>query len=365
MTVLLRQNTTINALDDAILAAEARRQNRGHMGFSTLCDPDMRTTWLKFRWSLPDDFKPRTLRIFRLGHLIESEVIALMRQVPGLQWLESDPATGKQFTFSLYGGHVGGSMDGAVLGVPEAPQTWHVGEVKSAKDAKFRELVKCGSYKEWNPTYYGQLQCYMGASGMTRALAIVYNKDTSEIYVERIKPVPGYYENAQITAGDLLEVQGPPNSIYKRTDYRIKNYKSEEYQRIYWGDALPKPNCRNCKHAQIQFDGDARWSCNRWQKDISVAEQAKGCDLHLYMRCFVPAKFLEDHGTVMRYKTADGVEIWNSEDKPAVDGQHVYDSQQLYAITRHADLTGDTLSDPVILSLRANLGGVFHADEVA
>lgn len=358
--IFIPESKTLAGIDEALLFAEKRKERRGHMGMSSICDPDIRTTWLKHRWSLPEEFSPRILRIFRLGHIIEDEVIAMVRGIPGLKWHSAD-AKGKQFNFLEHGGHVGGSMDGAAVGIPDAPKTWHVGEIKSAKDSSFKALIKAGSYKEWNASYFGQIQCYMGASGMERALVIVMNKDTCEIYSERIKVIPGFYETAMLTARDLLEVQGPPDSIYKPTDYRIKNYKSEKYQRVYWGHELPKPNCRNCKHATIRFDGYARWTCDRHNKDLTIAQQQNGCPVHLYLPPLMPARKLEDHGNLVRYKTTDGMEVWNSEDVSAHKGQQVYTSAELHAISEGDGLTAAFLTDPNVQKLRDTLGATFES----
>ena len=357
----LFENTTLIQLDKAMQAKADAEVSRGHMGLSSICDEDMRMTWLRFRWSLPDDLTPRTRRIFRLGNIIEDEVIALLRAIPGVELLDRDPKTGEQLRFSEYGDHVGGSMDGVIKGIPEAPLTWHVFECKSAKQSQFTALMKAGSIKAWSPTYHGQAQNYMGASSLERALFAVYNKDTSEIYFERIKRIPGFWENTQITAGDLLSLQGPPMSCYTNRDfYKIKKFKSEKYQRVYWGDELPSPNCRNCKHAEIRMDGDAAWGCTRWQKDrLTLVEQKSGCDLHLYMPALMPMKQIEDHGTIVRYHTTDGMEVWNSEDTSGHAGQQVYSSKELHAISEKGSLTQSFLNDPLLQQLRKETNGTF------
>ena len=349
--VFANNNTTGAVLDRVLQHQIDNEIHRGHMGLSSIADKDLRASWLKFRWSLPDAPSPRINRLFNLGNIIEDEVIRLLREIPGVTLHDVDPKTGKQWRFSYCGGHVGGSMDGKILGVPEAPKTEHVFECKSANDSKFKELVKLGSIEKWNPTYFGQAQNYMGASGLKRALFGVYNKNNSDMYWERIYPVTGYFDAMLERCQDLLELYGPPDSCYtSRNHFEIKRLKSEKYQRVYWGDELPAPNCRNCKHAVVEFDGLRRWSCKRWQKDLSIQDQNDGCDLHLYLPPLFPGKKIQDHGTIVRYKTNDNTEIWNAEDPDKYKGSLVYNSVQLHAISEQ-DMLSKALKDSTMNNL--------------
>ena len=353
-------NRTDIQLDRAMQKAIDASPPRGHMGLSSVSNPDMRTTWLNFRWCLVEKISPRKQRIFDIGNMLEEAIIQKLRTIPGLTLHDCDPETGKQFRFSYYGGHVGGSMDGVALGVPEAPKTWHIFEAKSANSNSYKQLIKAGSIEAWNPTYYGQAQNYMGASGLTRALFVVYNKDTSELYFERIRVNKAYFKQTLLNIEDMLCMDGPPMSIYKPTDYRLKNYKSEQYQRVYWGEELPAPNCRNCKHSEIRSDGDQLWKCNRWNKTITILEQVKGCSLHLYMPALFPGRLIEDHGVIVRYFTPDGVEIWNAEDETNYPDAHVYQSDQLHGLSM-ANMLNRNIQDEELSRLRKALDGRFVA----
>ena len=52
------------------------------------------------------------------------------------------PALGQQWRASALGGHVGGSMDSALLGLKEAPKTWHCAEFKTHNKKSFDDLEK-------------------------------------------------------------------------------------------------------------------------------------------------------------------------------------------------------------------------------
>ena len=66
-------------------------------------------------------------------------------------------------------------MDSALLGLPEAPKTWHVGEFKTHNQKSFDDLVKRGVEKA-KPMHWDQMQAYMGLTGMERALFFFFFK---------------------------------------------------------------------------------------------------------------------------------------------------------------------------------------------
>ena len=63
----------------------------------------------------------------------------------------------------------------------------HILEIKSANDASFKKLKKCQSYEVWQPKYKAQIHGYMHATGIHDAVVIVYNKNNSELYSEKIE----------------------------------------------------------------------------------------------------------------------------------------------------------------------------------
>lgn len=300
------------AIDRAI--ESDARDIRGHLGMSSIAG-DARTLWLQFRWSLPDDITPRTRRIFELGNLLEIEVIRLLK-LAGFE-VYHDDGTGDQFSFSYYGDHFRGSMDGVVRGLPQAPKTWHVLEVKSVKGGRFVELQKKGVEK-WDAAYYGQMQCYMAAAELDRALFAAYNKDTSELYFERVKLDKTYFPAMRVKALDILENDSPPQSSYKdRSWYEIKNYKSEHYQRVYWGDELPPSvNCRNCRFSRIDLESPgAQWICGKTRLRLTLEQQQAGCAEHNFLPALMPAKLTAESAESATYMADNGQQFTNGPEK--------------------------------------------------
>ncbi len=92
---------------------------------------------------------------------------------------------GKQYRASAVAGHVRGKMDGKVLGLPEAPKTWHVVECKSMKDTYWEKVKKHG-VREGYFAHWVQLNTYCHLFGFERGFYICRNKNTGEVYSERI-----------------------------------------------------------------------------------------------------------------------------------------------------------------------------------
>ena len=122
---------------------------------------------------------PKLVRVFRLGHAIEDEVVALL-ELAGFEVKDQQLELGS----GEWLGHIDGLIDMGRGGIPD----WCLLEVKSAKASRFDLLCELDSYEAWSPNYGAQIHAYLHhlPPSITDAVVIVYNKDTSEIYEERI-----------------------------------------------------------------------------------------------------------------------------------------------------------------------------------
>lgn len=344
---------TLTAMDSAIAAEEAARIPRGHLGMSQIGNPDSRTLWLKFRWSLPDTPAPRTLRIFALGHAVEAEIARYLRMIPGVE-LHTDDGSG-QFGFHHLGGHFAGSMDGAIHGIPEAPKTWHVWEAKSVAGKRFADLVKKG-VKAWSPEYYAQLQCYMGASGMERAMFTAYNKDDSSLHIERVHQEPMFWEGMIAKAERIITDPEAPESTWPNREWYESKWMGDEAQAVYWGDKVPRPNCRNCRMAEAVITGEgARWHCHLDATDKDIPDQYAGCSDHQYLPCLLSgfAKAIESNGTVAMYQHKNGRMFANGSGDHGADFA-CYSSQELHDCNG-PDCIADPFTDTAKLEFNARI----------
>ena len=292
-----------NEMDERI--AEDNDRFRGHLGMSGIGDGDERKTWLNHRWCLPSPFKGRMLRLFDLGNHIEDQLVHFIKKTKVFD-ISAVDSNGGQYRASYLGGHFAGSCDGFVKRVIDSdPDEVVLFEAKSCNDKRFRELVKLGDYQGWSQAYQWQLHCYMGCFNLKKAMAVVMNKNNSEIYSEIIDFNPSIWEQAQEKAKRIISSDKPPSGL-SSTDWRLKN-ETPQYRESYLGNRLPPSvNCRNCHSCKPDMESDnAAWHCSRFNKDLALDEQKQGCRDHLWNHNLVKAELLEEECTedVMAYRS--------------------------------------------------------------
>lgn len=279
-----RDQKTTAALYAAVVKREAE-PSRGHLGASVLGGECRRALWYSFRWADEREFDGRVLRLFRRGKL-EEDLVVQDLEAAGIEVHAFDDH-GRQFRFSVVGGHVGGSMDGAVLGVLEAPKTWHVLEVKTHNAKSFRDVAAKG-VEDSKPTHWAQMQLYMHWSGMERALYLAVCKDDDCIYTERVHYDKAAAEALMVKAETIVGAAEPLERMSEKPEYYACKWcpsRGPCHER-----RLPPPSCRTCAHATPELDGDARWSCAFHGRDLTLDEQRAGCLHHIYIPALVPAE---------------------------------------------------------------------------
>ena len=116
---------TVRAIYKAYEEANKPRDGRS-ISVSTLAEECPRSLWYSFRWTTPHEFiQGRTLRLFETGNIEESRWIDNLRMI-GCEVVDQDDR-GRQIMVEACDGHVRGYLDSEILGLPEAPKTWHVG----------------------------------------------------------------------------------------------------------------------------------------------------------------------------------------------------------------------------------------------
>lgn len=222
MPKLPSQNRIANEIYEA--AADTFGEHRSYLGMSQIGLPCERALWLQFRGFTSHPPDGRVNMIFRLGQLIEDEVICLLKKA-GYQ------VDSQQKTFVAHNGHFRGHCDGIIYRVTSVP---HILEIKSANDRNFRAFSDHG-IRNTNPAYYCQAQCYMGYSGLNRALFVVENKNTCKIYTERIYLNKFDFNNLHqrayriITTNELPKKQFAEDSVFCQwCNYRLQCWYPEE-----------------------------------------------------------------------------------------------------------------------------------------
>lgn len=179
--MILPKNGTELLVDESI-TANYKNGREDYLGFSQIGEECERKIYydLHSKKEIPE---PIMIRLFGLGHLLESEIIRILREA-GLTIYDIDPETGKQFQVRYFNDQFRGSPDGIIVGLPES-KVPHLLEIKTYNDKRFTELKKSG-VKISDPKYSSQMQINMAAFELTRGLLVAYNKNTSELHYERL-----------------------------------------------------------------------------------------------------------------------------------------------------------------------------------
>jgi hypothetical protein len=139
--------------------------------------------------------------------MIEFDVVLDLKQI-GL--IVED--TQKEISIIHNGITLTGHIDGIVHGIPDAEGTRHLLEIKSSNDKRFK-LLKGKGYRKWDSKYYAQVQVYMSLLNLKRALVVVYNKDNSELYTERISFNADYTIDLLQRVFDVLSNDRKPGNV--------------------------------------------------------------------------------------------------------------------------------------------------------
>ncbi|MBO9484143.1 PD-(D/E)XK nuclease family protein [Salinisphaera sp. G21_0] len=251
---------------------------RAHLGGSIIGRPCDRALWYTFRWCSDVKHGGQLLRLFQTGHLAEERFVSDLRNV-GIKVFETDPATGKQFRVSACNGHFGGSFDGVGQGFIEAPKTWHLIEMKTHNEKSFNNLVKKG-VQEAKPEHFIQMQVYMYLADpqLTRAFYIAVNKNTDELYGERVRLDPVIGKAVVEKADCIIASDRPLSKISEDPSWYLCKFC--DYHAICHGQETPAVNCRTCMHSTPVENGE--WHCARHDMAIPDSVQKSGCELHLY-----------------------------------------------------------------------------------
>lgn len=287
--------TPISPTVAAIYAAyEAANESWDSWGLSVgeignECD---RMLWYALRWaSTAEEVDGRKVSIFRTGDRWEATLVEDLEAV-GVD------VYGQQDRIRLVAGHVRGKCDGKADGILEAPRTTHLLEFKSSNESNFNAIKKKG-VKDAKPTHYAQCQLGMHAFGLSRAFYMVVNKNSDERHVERIHYDLEFCLRLLARAQRIIESDDPPPRITNKPDAfacKFCRHASLCHQpaapaELTW----PRVNCRTCFYSRPTMDGDAQWTCGRFNKPLSIDEQRAGCEAHLYVPGLVPGVQLDSN----------------------------------------------------------------------
>lgn len=269
----------------ANLASKRGNYRSNRLGAGSIGDACDRNLWDAFRWLFPSEtIDGQKASIFKTGDLWEKRIVGMMREA-GIVVHDRDATTGKQFTRTFCGGHGVCKADGIAENLPEAPKTPHLLEIKSHKESSFLELLKDGVRSK--PAHYAQVQAGMDMLGLTRAIYLAVNKNTDQLYAERVELDVLFCARLMTRAERIVTSD-------RRPACSCPVYFLKAGHGCAPNDGLmPARTCRSCMHSTAHLDGDARWSCARWNRDLTLDEQRVGCPNHAFNPTTVPGEQID------------------------------------------------------------------------
>jgi hypothetical protein len=306
----------LSSVGDQMHAAYARRAaeapacsdddwRRDHLGASVLGHECDRFLWLSFRWAVAEQKKGQTLRLLERGKREELWVLEDLQRI-GVRVVDTQKR--------VQWGHVGGSCDAILLGVPEAPDVPHLGEIKTSNGKQFAKLVEQG-VKRAKPEHYVQMQVYMHGLGLQWALYLSVCKDNDEIHAERVPYSAKEAQAAIDRGGRIVAMEDPParklDSAFAPCMLTSKDGTQWpcRFWNQCWKGGLPAKNCRTCVSSSPTAMDDCAhglWECDRHGKSLNPAEQRAGCSDHLSIPAIVGHQVVSIEGRRITYQAAGG-----------------------------------------------------------
>ena len=126
----------------------------------------------------------------------------------------------------------------------------------------------------------------MKFTNVTRGLYMVYNKNTSGYYTERVKADNTYAKDLIRKATDIIS-SNTVNAFARIGTGQPSFFKCRfcDYADLCFNDKTPVKTCRTCTSANILDDGV--WGCNlRNDYNLSPKEQEEACPNYNVLECF-------------------------------------------------------------------------------
>lgn len=270
LTQFLNTKTTKSELDKGV----TRDFPRGYPGISGAGEECLRKRQFELHFCSKGEIPARTQRIFSVGHLFEDILNKELLELGYEVW-------GDQTEMTLLDGRLYGHNDGFIKGIPEAPKTTHVLEIKTMNDKAFKDVVK-NRVKKSKPVYYTQMQLYMKAMKLDRALFIAINKNDCNYYIERVNRDKHHIDEVLNKTIDVFESE----VLLQRISDKRSFYKCGwcDYKEICHDDAPIEKTCRSCIGSK--FDKGMSWDCWRHDKKLTRNEQIEACPDHQIIEMF-------------------------------------------------------------------------------
>ena len=297
---------TLDAMNAQIANRPAKYST--YLGMGAVGEECERKLWYQFRRVAPAIFSAKALKGFDDGHATEALVVARLKAVPGIDLLDTDPATSNQWKFLDLQGHFMGFADGKISGLFQAPKTEHIFEVKCS--AKWTDLDKSKkkvgeklALADWNAGYYAQAVLYMDYADLDRHYLVCASPGGREETSVRTDADPAHAARLREKAKRVIYSSEPLPRISEKADF----FKCKwcDFSDICHNQGEAERNCRTCLHSSVADNG--LWLCEKHGHLMKPKEQS-GCDDHLYLPGLVPGEQTDAGADWVEYRVNG--EIW-------------------------------------------------------
>lgn len=354
LTNIIGRDPTLDAIDAELARLNNAQPSRAYLGMSSAGKECRRAVWFDFRWCTPKQFDAEAVKRFEDGHMGEEMQAKRLRLVRNITLFTVDPNSGEQFGFEALGGHFRGHMDGAIVGLLQAPQTWHVWEHKQVGEKTFERFLQAkqkhgekDALENWNATYFAQAQLYMAFSGMERHYLTVSTPGGRATTSARTEYQKAVADRLIERALQVIEAPRPLERISEKPDWYVCKFC--DHRATCHGAKPAAVSCRTCVHATPEMDGRGSWSCARHQMTLSADTQRTGCADHLYIPELLPFGEPVD---------ANADENWIEYEHAGRRFRNGKPGPDCYASTELAVIDVGALGDPNVAMLREQMGGI-------
>ncbi len=283
------------------------RQDNGHYPYIRGSEIGQceRRIWYAFRWaSRTERFDGRILRLFETGHRDEERMVRDLIHA-GVTVRTSDGLKPGQIEVEACSGHFRGHLDGEAEGILEAPKTKHLLECKTHNAKSFAQLQKHGVAVS-KPDHLAQMQVYMGLRGLTRAFYMAKNKDTDELYAERVHFDAHQFQQLMAKAERVLATHTPPPRISEDPAFFACRWCPRN--EVCHDGAWPLRNCRTCLHSEPIENG--QWFCTLHKTALLKRKQEEGCPKHLFLPGLIDGEQIDasEEDNTVTYRMKNGEE---------------------------------------------------------
>lgn len=289
---------TLEAMNKAMELKQQLEKPRNYLGASEIGHDCQRYLFYSFRNACKKTISAKGLKAIQDGYDQEAKTIERLRDLPFIQ-LVNDDGEGNQIGFKALLDHFCGHCDGMILGILQAPKTWHVFEHKSVNEKKFNELKKIIEEKgekealyNWDLVYYEQAQIYMHEFQLERHYTVVstpggrdhiscrteYKRTYAERILEKAKSI--IFENWTI-----------PDKISDKREFFRCNWC--HMKGICHDGDIPDVHCKTCRYRDC-IDG-GKSMCLATDTIIEDTLLNVGCEKHVFNPTLLPGVELIEH----------------------------------------------------------------------